>query len=140
MSRTSISLKDYNPLSLSPGGALPSRSSLTPRRLFAPLLAISALALLAVFSLSSGSGGLSRYIPGRTGQRTTVALLEQDEWDGVGKPLRMGASVEERLRSWEMAPLGENADWVRQNLKVSFGGFPPCQWWIEMGRSGARGT
>lgn len=120
MSHFAINIKDYkgyNPLS---PNNLPSRTSFTPRRLFIPAL-VATLALIGISSLHLTGQSVSSYIGGGAGREPPSNLVAQgeDPWAQVGRPLRVAATVEERLRAWELAPLGEPADWVQQSVKVS---------------------
>ncbi|KAM0752545.1 hypothetical protein T439DRAFT_286821 [Meredithblackwellia eburnea MCA 4105] len=123
--------KDYTSL-LIPTHLIPPRSSLTPRRLFLPASLISLLLLaIASFHFSSVSPHVRSYI-GRTASAAygfgrgrgeawrsqAAAAAEEVDWDILTKPLHVDASVEERLRAWDEAPLVEPADWVRQSMKT----------------------
>lgn len=40
------------------------------------------------------------------------------DWDNVGMPLPLEATLEKRLQDWMDSPTVEPADWVAENLKV----------------------
>ena len=112
----SINLMDYNPLS---SNLLPSRilpASVTPRRAI-PVV----LALVVLFTLSSfrhtGSDVTTYAKLGRGTNRIAVRPAV-DDWAKASEPLQLNADVEERIRAWELAPLGEPADWVKESVKV----------------------
>ncbi|KAI5474519.1 alpha 1,2-mannosyltransferase, glycosyltransferase family 71 protein [Pseudohyphozyma bogoriensis] len=123
MSRPSINpyLKEY----LLPTSTSSSRSTtLTPRRLFVPLL-LGSIAILGLVSLrysSTSEGERSLWSTSAKSKASAEVggwkAREPVSFEGVGAPLKVDASVEDRLRSWENAPVGEVADWVQHSIKT----------------------
>lgn len=122
-------------LALPSNPLLPTRASLTPRRLIP--IALASLALVGLASLRLSKDGNAISIADTTSVNTVEAVervveawipkepvdrFHRGDWAEASKPLRVNAAVEERLRAWELAPAGEPAEWVKESIKVTL--FP----------------
>lgn len=101
------------------------------RRLWLPLLALFlglSYLLSTAPSSQAGAGGKRTSVgaellrsAGAGGTRRTPTGLDDPEavdWDGVSRPLSLGASVLDRLAAWEASPRLEPADWVYKSTEV----------------------